>query len=280
MHFDNRYARQQRDGIIISMENYYNPQLQNPDEISEPAKDVMSEIQNLNTKMISPHVVREMTGVVATLIESENARKIIVGSNALKDLLKFIENKANFYDELVKNDGKGETIYNIISKMNIEYLCNGGKLKEISRKEPGYNTYINQLDIIKSMRLLWKRFPFKDKIKETSLVYEPFPIDKNDINKRSNSIKAQCAKLGGYDRYNDYNYSPEYSREIYNGGYDRYNDNYYNHRDSYNGGYDNFEMYGGNDIELNKLREDIGRTNFDIELNRLRNELFIIRNNL
>ena len=39
-------------------------------------------------------------------------------------------------------------------------------------------------------------------------------------------------------------------------------------------------MYGGNDIELNKLREDIGRTNFDIELNRLRNELFIIRNNL
>jgi len=152
----------------------------------------------------------------------------------------------------------------------------------------------------------------KDVIKSTSLVYDPFPVNKNDINRRSSTIKTKCNRRGGYDRYNDYNYSPEQEHSRYDryenrrggydryedrrGGYDRYEDRrggydrYEDRRDGYDryedrrGGYDRYndytEMYGGNDIELNKLREDIGRTNFDIELNRLRNELFIIRNNL
>ena len=38
-------------------------------------------------------------------------------------------------------------------------------------------------------------------------------------------------------------------------------------------------MYGGDDIELNNLRKDIGRTNFDFELNKLRDEILNIRNN-
>jgi len=314
--FELRHLKEKSDGIIISMEDYYNPSSENPDELSEPSKEVISEIKYLDTKMISGVIIKEMIGVLAVLIDSDNVNKRIIGYNALKDLLKFIENKYNYYNEIVDEgtltNRKGETLFRIISNLNTDYLCNDGTIPEISRKDPRYKMYISQLDIIKSIRLLWKRDVNKDVIKSTSLVYDPFPVNKNDINRRSSTIKTKCNRRGGYDRYNDYNYSPEQEHSRYDryenrrggydryedrrGGYDRYEDRrggydrYEDRRDGYDryedrrGGYDRYndytEMYGGNDIELNKLREDIGRTNFDIELNRLRNELFIIRNNL
>ena len=104
-----------------------------------------------------------------------------------------------------------------------------------------------------------------------------FDIDYNDklIEGRDYYNKIN----GGYE---DYNYPPDHNRdhnrETYNGGYEIHNDDYYDISSKYRD-YDDRVMYGGDDIELNNLRKDIGRTNVDIELNRLRDEILNIRNN-
>jgi hypothetical protein len=92
------------------------------------------------------------------------------------------------------------------------------------------------------------------------------------------SSKSHANSMGGHDvdksRYNmdDNRYSGGYNMDDnrYNGGYNM-DDN------RYSGGYD--EMYGGQDIELNNFRSEIGRLSFEDELNKLRLELKEIRNN-
>jgi len=63
----------------------------------------------------------------------------------------------------------------------------------------------------------------------------------------------------------------------YNGRYNMDDNRYYMDDNRYSGGYD--EMYGGQDIELNNFRSEIGRLSFEDELNKLRLNIKEIRNN-
>jgi hypothetical protein len=85
------------------------------------------------------------------------------------------------------------------------------------------------------------------------------------------SSKSHANSMGGHD-VDDNRYRSRYNMDDnrYNGGYNM-DDN------RYSGGYD--EMYGGQDIELNNFRNEIGRLSIEDELNKLRLEIKEIRNN-
>ena len=99
----------------------------------------------------------------------------------------------------------------------------------------------------------------------------------DNISVVSNNTKSHSNSIGGHD-IDDSKYNMDDNR--YNGGYDmddnRYSGGY--NRDDYENNYEN-NMYGGQDIELNNFRSEIGRLSFEDELNKLILEIKEIRNN-
>jgi hypothetical protein len=240
-----------------SCDEYYNDVSE--DIISENAHALLNEMDKTRIKpsgppkMYIPVICYEWAGMLSALIKSDGTKNRSKGWHKLCDLFNNIK-EAKDYTAYVRKDYSNENVYDIITDLSKEYLCNGGEITKPSRSDPTYDFYDYQVSIIKAIRFLRDKDTDIDVISKKELTFNPFPI-KNTQEFRDvlNHTKTKCSG-GGYDE-REYDNRGGYDEREYDnrGGYD---EREYDNR----GGYDRYysdNMHGG---ELGLFRNEIGRS--------------------
>ena len=190
-------------------EDYYD-QL-GEDKIIQTAQDVIAELKSTRLDAMGAKkkkyiqvVAFEWIGMLGALIKSGGATRTLAGWRLLSLLLNDISGEAKNYHEFVRPSQKEENIYDVITSLSKEYLCNGGKLVELPRTDNAYAYLTYRKDIVSAVRVMVPKDPGIDEIPKNELVYNPFPLAAKDANAFTAMGKiAKCTGKGGYDRYYD-----------------------------------------------------------------------------